>query len=64
MNFLTYWKEGKFDLSDYAKIQTSKVSKSFKDKITNEMMSSATIGTGSNRKDQSKIDLKNLQPII
>ena len=64
MNFLTYWKNGAFDLSDYSNIQKSKRSRSLKDSITEEMMSSATSGTKSKNKNRSGFDIGKYTPSL
>lgn len=64
MNFLTYWKDGSFDLSDFSNIQKSKRSRSLKDSITEEMMSSATNNTKSKNKNRSGFDIGKFTPML
>jgi len=65
-NFMTYFDEtnGKFDLTDFAKIATTKQVKGLKDSLTEDMLSSASNSTKASNRKIGGIDISKLQPII
>jgi len=65
-NFMTYFDEtnGKFDLTDFAKIASTKQVKGLKDSLTEDMLSSASNSTKASNRKIGGIDLSKLQPII